>query len=458
MVYMIFSRVESKGLAHISYFLGDGGEAVVIDPRRDIDAYLEIARQNCMRITHVLETHRNEDYVSGSLELEARAGCKAYHGRGLPFRYGEYIDDGEDLEVGGLRIRALKTPGHTPESMTYVAYKDGMALMAFTGDALFAGATGRMDFWGKEGEAAGTLYDSLMEKILPLGDHVMLCPAHGAGSVCGSGISDRQYSTLGHERRANPDLQLSRDEFIAKKSSEHLEKPPYFRRMESYNLNGPPITRGFPECHPMSVAEFEASIRHGILIDARLPTAFSAHVPGSYSIWLDGMATWPGWVISYDKPIYLLLEKDEDAITAITYLYRVGLDNVKGYLCGGFQHWLNNGRDTEFLGLLLPDALAGMLAKDQVTVLDVRSDAEWANGHIKEAIHIYVGDLEKRTSEVSNEKPVACICSTGLRASLAASIMKRSGFNEVYNVLGGITAWRAKDYPLSYKKLLETIY
>jgi len=450
---MIFSRVESRGLAHLSYFLGDGGEAVVIDPRRDVDAYVEIARQNCMRITHVLETHRNEDYVSGSLELEARTGCKAYHGRGLPFRYGEYIDDGEELEAGGLRIKAVRTPGHTPESMTYVAYSGGTALMAFTGDALFAGATGRTDFWGKEGEAAGALYDSLMEKILPLGDHVMLCPAHGAGSVCGSGISERQYSTLGHERRTNPDLQLSRDDFIAKKASEHLEVPPYFKQMESYNLNGPPVTGGPPVPAPMSSGEFRAAIKDGSLIDGRMPSSFSAHIPGSYNISLDGLATWPGWVASYDKPIYLVLERDADADVAARYLYRLGFDDVGGYLCGGFQRWLMAGYETGFTGLLVPDALAGLLSINKATVLDVRSDGEWMKGHIKEAMHIFVGSLEHRVHEVPRKKPVVCVCSTGMRASLAASILKRAGINEVYNLLGGITAWKAKDYPLVYEGL-----
>jgi len=167
------------------------------------------------------------------------------------------------------------------------------------------------------------------------------------------------------------------------------------------------------------------------------------------------MATWPGRVVNYRSPIYLLLEKDEDLAAATRYLYRLGFDNVQGYLCGSFQPWLDAGQDTEFLGLVVPDALAGLLAGGKVTVLDVRSDAEWRDGRIKEAKHIYVGELEKRIGDVPAGKPVACICSTGLRASLAASILKKSGFGDVYNVLGGITAWKAKDYPLLYEKLME---
>lgn len=453
---MIFRRIKSEGLAHLSYFMGSGGEAAVVDPRRDVDVYLDVARENCMDIKYVFETHRNEDYVAGSLELKARTGCRIFHGKNLAFKYGEGIGDSAEVHTGSMRIRALETPGHTPESMTYVLYEGGnVPLMAFTGDALFFGTTGRTDLWGSPEEAAGLLYDSLMNKILPLGDQTILCPAHGAGSVCGTGFSDHDEGTVGGERLSNPDLRLTKDDFIAKKKAEHLEHPYYFERMESLNLIGPPVTGGLPRCAPMSIPEFRAAISNGILIDTRMPPAFSAHIPGAYSIWLEGMATWPGWIADYRKPVYLLLEKDEDMPAAAQYLYRLGLDNVKGYLCGGFQPWLNAGQDTEFLGLLVPDALAGMLSEGKVTVLDVRSDAEWRNGRIKEAKHIYVGELEKRLNEVPTGKPVACICSTGLRAGLAASILKRAGFKDVYNVLGGITAWKAKDYPLLYEKLLE---
>ncbi len=456
LLVMIFQRIKSEGLAHLSYFIGSGADAAVIDPRRDADVYLDIARQNCMRIKYVLETHRNEDYVAGSMELKARTGCAVYHGKNLPFRYGEGIEDGDAVEIGGLLVRALETPGHTPESITYALYDGGdVPLAAFTGDALFAGTTGRTDVWGAEGEAAGALYDSLMEKVLPLGDQAVLCPAHGSGSVCGTGISDRDDSTIGYERRTNPDLQLTKDEFIAKKAAEPLETPPYFKQMEKYNLDGPPVTGGPPVPIPMGPAEFRDAISHGTLIDARMPSAFSAHIPGSYSIWLDGISTWPGWIVDYGKPVYVLAEKGRDAEVAARYLYRLGFDDVRGYLCGGLQPWANAGLDIEFTGLLVPDALAGMLSAGSITALDVRSDAEWASGHIKEAVHAYVGELERHISAVPREKPVACICSTGLRASLAASILLRAGFKEVYNVLGGMAAWKAKDYPLLYGRLLE---
>ncbi len=186
-----------------------------------------------------------------------------------------------------------------------------------------------------------------------------------------------------------------------------------------------------------------------------MPYAFAAHIPGAYSIWLDGLGTYPGWIAEYSKPIYLVLERDDEVNKAATYLYRIGFDNVKGYICGGFQPWLEHASDLEFIGLLVPDALAGMIAAGTIDVLDVRTDAEWREGRIKESKHIYIGELERRVNEVSKERAVACICSTGMRASMAASILKRAGVKTVYNVLGGIEAWKKKDYPLLYERLLE---
>jgi hydroxyacylglutathione hydrolase len=453
---MIFERIRSEGLALLSYFIGSGGEAAVIDPRRDVDVYLDIARKNNLRIKYALETHRNEDYVTGSLELRAKTGCEIYHGKGLPFKYGTGISGGEELGIGDLKVRVLATPGHTPESMTYVLYDaGGSPAMAFPGDSLFPGTTGRTDLWGGPGEAAGALYDSIMKKILPLGDGVLLCPAHGAGSVCGTGIADRDDSTLGNEKRTNPDLRLTKEEFIRKKAGEHPERPRYFQKMEEYNLNGPPVTGGPSKCLPISPDELKKAMGESILIDTRMPEAFSAHIPGSYSIWLGGLATWPGRIADYERPIYLLTERDEDVETASVYLYRLGFDKIPGYLGGGFLTWTASGSDVEFAGLLVPDALAGLLSAEKVTVLDVRSDGEWVGGRIKEAIHVFVGELERRIGDVPRGKPVACICSTGLRASLAASILQKAGYSEVYNVLGGITAWKARDYPLLYERLLE---
>lgn len=452
---MLFLRIKSEGLAHISYFIGSGGEAAVIDPRRDIDVYLDIAREHCMYLKYIFETHRNEDYVSGSASLSAATGAAVYHGGALDFKYGNKTAEGDRFDVGEVHLAVLETPGHTPESLSFVLHdKTGeVPLMAFTGDTVFPGSTGRTDLGGDHASASGLLYDSINQKILKLGDSVILCPAHGAGSVCGEGIEDKELTTVGHERLTNPDLQFDRDAFITRKMAESSVKPPYFQHMEKMNLEGATAPR--IKLQMLQVHEFQNEIKSGIVFDARMPYAFAAHIPGAYSIWLDGLSSYPGWIAAYSKPIYLVLERDDEVDKASTYLYRIGFDNVKGYLCGGFQPWLEHALDIDFIGLLVPDALAGMIAAGKIDVLDVRSNGEWREGRIKESKHIYVGELEQRVNEVSKDRPVACICSTGMRASMAASILKRAGVKTVYNLLGGIKAWKKKDYPLLYERLLE---
>ncbi|MCD1295132.1 MBL fold metallo-hydrolase [Methanocella sp. CWC-04] len=456
---MIFERIKSEGLAHNSYFISSGNEAAVIDPRRDIDIYTDIARRNCTSIKYIFETHRNEDYVIGSTELKAVTGAAICHGKGLDFKYGDIsVKEGDTFEVGSLMFRSLETPGHTPESITYVLYEKSAPnypFMAFTGDVLFIGSVGRTDLWKDKETASGILYDSIMNKVLPLGDSVIVCPAHGAGSVCGPGISSREQSTVGYEKATNPYLKLSREEFVAKKVAEPLDVPYYFKRMEAYNKDGPPVTGGPPACAPMGPEEFKSLSSEGIIIDTRMPHDYAAHIAGSYNIWLKGMALFPGWIVDHVKPIYLVTGRDDDVFEAVKYLYRIGLENVKGYLCGGFTEWVEKGYDIEYVGLLSVDSLAVMLGKGDVGLLDVRSDIEWNTGHIREARHIFVGELESRIGEVPKEKPIACLCSTGRRASLGSSILKRSGIGSVYTVLGSMKAWMNKDYPVVNEKLME---
>ena len=249
---MIFERIKSEGLAHNSYLIGSGGIAAVIDPRRDCQVYADLARQRGLRITYIFETHRNEDYVIGSLELSHVTGAEIYHCPGLEWKYGNELRDGQEFRFGSLRLTALHTPGHTDESMSYVlvdAASGPASVVVFTGDALFAGDVGRTDLYGAEQtpRLAATLYDSLFNRILPLGDGTMLCPAHGAGSVCGMNISNRDESTLGIERVQNPLLQIKdRDAFVRYKVAEKPERPYYFSRMEKMNLEGPPVLGSLP--------------------------------------------------------------------------------------------------------------------------------------------------------------------------------------------------------------------
>ncbi len=248
---MFLEKVKSEGIAHLSYILGDGSEAVVIDPRRDCEVYINIADREGTRITRIFETHRNEDYVVGSQDLAHRTGATIHHGKGLDFSYGEDVSEGDSFELGDLRLTILETPGHTLESISIVVtdknYGDD-AVAVFTGDALFIGDVGRTDFYpDRAREVAGALYDSIFNKILPLGDQTILCPAHGAGSVCGDSMASREFSTLGHERLNNPVLQkTAREDFIEFKVNEHHYQPPYFRKMEEYNQHGPPPLDNLP--------------------------------------------------------------------------------------------------------------------------------------------------------------------------------------------------------------------
>jgi len=317
-------------------------DAVVIDPRRDCEVYIDSARREEVKIKYIFETHRNEDYVIGSIELSNLTRADIFHGPGLNWGYGNTLHNGNVFHIGNLKLTALHTPGHTDESMSYVLAESEESVLVFTGDALFVGDVGRTDFYGPE-EApglAGALYDSIFNKILPLGDGVILCPAHGAGSVCGGKISARDESTIGIERTQNPVLQLkNREDFIEYKVSEHHERPPYFRQMEKYNLGGPPLLGRLPIPSPRTPIEFKEEMERGAtVVDARTPSAFGgAHIKGSYSIWLEGLPAYAGWVLTYEKPILLVLECSDHLDTAVRYLVRIGYDNIVGYLRGGVK-------------------------------------------------------------------------------------------------------------------------
>ena len=454
---MIFNRIKSEGIAHNSYLIGSENDAAVIDPRRDCQVYIDLAQQRGLKIKYIFETHRNEDYVIGSVELNHFSGAEIYHGPGLDWKYGNTLRDGQQLPIGKLRLSAIHTPGHTDESMSYTVadFSTGeVTVMVFTGDALFVGDVGRTDLYSTE-EAprlASNLYDSIFNKLLPLGDRVILCPAHGAGSVCGAHIANRDESTLGVERAQNPLLQMSRDELIKYKVAEKLERPYYFHQMEKYNLEGPPFLGCLPLPAPLTPAEFEKEMERGaVVVDTSYPAAFGgAHIKGSYSIWLEGLPVFAGWVLVYDKPILLVLDDQHHLEKAVRYLIRAGYDRIVGYLKGGIAGWYNAGFTVEHMQVLTVHELKAKIDhKEELTILDDRGEDEWDKGHIKGAQHIYVGYIQERMADIPRDKPVAMFCNVGHRAGLGASILLREGCREVYNVLGSMTAWRAAGYPVS---------
>lgn len=452
---MIFERIKSEGLAHLSYFVGSGNEAIVIDPRRDCQIYFDIARREGMKIKYIIETHRNEDYVIGSLELKELTDAEIYHGKGVDFKYGIFVSDGQEFNFGSMKLTALHTPGHTDESMSYALTDpdSGKApLMVFTGDALFVGDVGRTDLYGPEEipRMAANLYESIFNKILPLGDGVILCPAHGAGSLCGGAISKREYSTLGLERIQNPALQRTdKEEFIKFKLEEKLEFPPYFKKMEQYNLQGPPLLKGLPVPELLFPKEFVKEMEKGaMVVDTRMPHSFGgAHIKGSYGIWLKGLPYYAGWVLPYDKPILLVLEEKDQLETAVSYLVRIGYDSIAGFLNGGISSWYMKALPVESLNLISVQSLKDKIEKnEEMVILDVRRDEEWEKGHIEGARHVYVGHLEENLDKVPRNSPIIVYCDSSRRSNIAASILKKNGYDMVYNVLGSMTAWKNAGY------------
>ncbi len=452
---MIFERIKSEGLAHLSYFVGSGNEAIVIDPRRDCQIYLDIARREGMKIKYIFETHRNEDYVIGSLELKELTDAEIYHGKGVDFKYGIFVSDEQEFNFGSMKLTALHTPGHTDESMSYALTDpdSGKApLMVFTGDALFVGDVGRTDLYGPEEipRMAANLYESIFSKILPLGDGVIFCPAHGAGSLCGGAISKREYSTLGLERIQNPALQRTdKEKFIKFKLEEKLEFPPYFKKMEQYNLQGPPLLKGLPVPELLFPKEFVKEMEKGaMVVDTRMPHSFGgAHIKGSYGIWLKGLPYYAGWVLPYDKPILLVLEEKDQLEAAVSYLVRIGYDSIAGFLNGGISSWYMKALPVESLNLISVQSLKDKIEKnEEMVILDVRRDEEWEKGHIEGARHVYVGHLEENLDKVPRNSPIIVYCDSSRRSNIAASILKKNGYDMVYNVLGSMTAWKNAGY------------
>lgn len=458
---MLFERIESEVLAHYSYLIGDQHEAVVIDPRRDCDVYIERAPRSGFRISTILETHRNEDYAIGSVELAARLngdthGVEIWHADGeLDYEYGKPVKDGQTWQIGRLQIKALHTPGHTPGHMSYLLYDpDGNPWMVFTGDALFAGDVGRTDLLGEaqKAELTGLLYETLFHTLLPLGDEIIVCPAHGSGSVCGGSIAERIWTTIGLERKLNTKLQYDDKEAFISNVGEMLERPPYFRKIEQFNLVGTPVLGTLPTPPPLKPMAFAQEMEDAVILDTRMELPFTgAHVPGSLSIWQGGLASFVGWFVPYDKPI-LLVTPEGGAPAAVRTLIRLGYDNLRGTLAGGMLTWHMAGLESHSIHTVTTHELCRQLdAGTEAWILDVRSDEEIAQeGEITDAHHIHITQLPERLDEVVKDQPIYVFCGSGLRSTLAASFLKREGWTDLTVILGGTKGWESTTCPLEF--------
>jgi hydroxyacylglutathione hydrolase len=451
---MLFERFEARGLAHYSYLIGDVDRAVVVDPRRDCDVYVQTAMRAGLPITHILETHRNEDYVIGSVELAHRTGADVLHSAydDLDYAYGGRIEEGRALRVGRLRLEPIHTPGHTLGHMSFLLRDaTGAPWVVFTGDALFAGDVGRTDFYGadKLEHMTGLLYDSIFSKLLRLGDGVIVAPGHGSGSACGAAIADRPWTTIGLERQHNPMLQFAdRAEFV-REAARVLEYPPYFRMMEQWNLDGAPLLGSLRSPRPLSARAFAERAKEAVVLDTRSHLAFTAaHIPGAVFIWQDGLPGWAGWFLPYDKPI-LLVTETHDVSPMVRALLRIGYDRVEGFLSDGMWSWHTAGLPSDSAKAVTVQELCSLLdAAEDVWILDVRSEKEVKDNPIPAAYHIHLSHVPERMQEIPRDRPVYIFCGSGLRATLAASLLRRAGWRNASVVLGGIAGWSSVSCPL----------
>lgn len=470
---MYFQQFYLSCLAHASYLLGSEGVAAVVDPQRDVEIYLEEARQQGFRIQHIIETHLHADFVSGHLELAERTGAKIYVGAAANARYAHVpVKDGDEIRFGRAVLRFLETPGHTPESLCVLVTdldrrpEPGAVL---TGDTLFIGDVGRPDLSPEHTpeQLAGLLYDSLHGKLLKLPDDVEVYPAHGAGSLCGRNISPERRSTIGKERAFNYALQpMSRDKFIRLLTAELIERPEYFLRDAELNRTGAPALAELPPLPALLPADLEARQREGALVlDTRPAAQFGAgHVPGSVNIGLGGQfASWAGRLLGLDTPLVLVAEDNERVAESRMRLARVGIENVVGYLEGGVLAWSRapgSGRPVaevpQVSVLDVYEQVNHSAKRGQLQLLDVRRAMEWQAGHVEQATHVPLDELRELVTGKGREsissldpgKPVAIHCKSGYRSSIAASLLLRAGYRDVWNVVGGFDAWQAQKLPV----------
>jgi len=450
---MYFKQFYLGCLAHASYMIGSQGEAAVVDPRRDVDTYIDEAREQGFEIQHVIETHLHADFVSGHQELARRTGAKIYFGARAGARF-DFVPvvEGDEIRVGQVTLRFLETPGHTPESVSVLVIdrtSSEVPKAVLTGDTLFIGDVGRPDLLGSKmsaQELAGMLYDSLHGKLLALPDSVEVYPAHGAGSLCGRNISSDTSSTIGQQRQFNYALRpMPKEEFVRMMTTDLPEAPDYFSRDVAINRDGASDLAELPDPAALAARDVEALQKKGaIVLDTRPAAQYGAgHVPGSLHIGLSGQfASWAGALISPRAPILLVAEEEEEVREARTRLARVGIENVAGYLAGGILEWDRAGLPLATMEQVNVEELDARLRESRAgRVVDVRRPAEWQAGHIPNAVHLPLNTLAQNAAALDKSEPLAVICAGGFRSSIGTSILEQQGFTKVTNVVGGMAAW-----------------
>jgi hydroxyacylglutathione hydrolase len=447
---MFVKQLYTNCLSEAAYFIESEGEAIVIDPLRDIEAYLDLAKERNATIKYIFETHFHADFVSGHLDLAAAAKAPIVYGPEAVTSFPIYAaKDGEKFTIGKLTLEVLHTPGHTMESTCYLLYdENGAPSSLFTGDTLFVGDVGRPDLFSgnhtKE-ELAGMLFESLNNKIKTLPDNVIVYPAHGPGSACGKNLGPNTSSTLAEEKSTNYAL-LATDkaQFIAEVTTGLTEPPSYFPINAKINQEGYDTLKAVMEKSnvALSVADVKQKIKEDVLLlDTRPATTFAdGFVPSSISIGLEGrFAEWAGSLLPFDEDIILVTEAGKEEET-IVRLARVGFDRVIGYLKGGYEGWVAAGEKIDLIITIEPDELAMDMPHDpNLIVLDVRKPAEFADGHIKDAINLTLSDMVDpgTMAHFDDNHNLYVHCQGGYRSIIACSMLKREGIHNLRNVEGG---------------------
>ena len=462
---MYFEQFYLGCLAHASYMLASQGEAVVVDPQRDVEIYLRAAEEHGFVIRHVIETHLHADFVSGHKELAERTGAKIYIGAeaGATFAHVD-LHDGFELSLGKVRVRAIETPGHTPESICLVVYdeeKSANPWAILTGDTLFLGDVGRPDLSRKHTppELAGMLYDSLHNKVLKLADEVLVYPAHGAGSLCGRNMRAERSSTIGTERLTNYALQIkSKEEFVKQLTSYLPARPEYFLQDAEINRAGAGALSDLPSLRAIAPGELKALLEAGeIALDVRPGDEFACgHVPGSLNIALSGQfASWAGTVLGLVAHPVLIAGSQEQLSEARVRLARVGIEDLRGFLHGGVEAWQRSGLLLEKTPQITVAELNESLHTGEMQVLDVRREPEWEAGHIEGATWWPLDHFKVSAPELDHDAPIVVHCKSGYRSMIACSLLQRAGFKNVINVAGGFEAWQQAELPVATPKPVE---
>jgi hydroxyacylglutathione hydrolase len=442
----------ARELGNTTYLVGDpeAGEAVVVDPLRDIEQYLEAAAAAGLRITGSLETHVHNDFISGARELEREVGARihAAHDSGLEFPF-QPVAEGQEVAVGRYRLRVRHTPGHTPQHLSFLLLgPDGEVEALFSGGALMVGAIARTDLFGPHlaTHLAFEAFRTVHVRLRDLPDSAALYPTHGGGSFCGAARGDQRTSTLRAERAGNPFLQTTELMPFIARALHQGPYPAYYKLMSPINRSGAPLAgRHLPELKPLTADLTDMHRKTGAaIVDMRPGREYDrGHIPGSYCIGFDGpFSAWVGWVIGPERPLVLVGGSPEQLRDAHRQLFRIGYDAVLGYLDGGLEAWAASGRELRtFETAEVEDMATWILSSEPTTVIDARDEDEWVHGHVPGAVHLPVAAIEHHAHEIPREAPVAVHCGVGYRAGIAASLLEQAGFERIIHVIGPYSDW-----------------